>query len=415
LGRWSTIKEVYVESREGGTIIDTAVYDRNMVMKQLYKCDILGLYLDDADTLMKNDILAGTNDYDFISNEYRFFSMGTSGENYLNIWDHDFDFNLSGWNMALINETSIVDNNGVKKLYTFDGDFSLIGYKGIWGLTMNLDLYNQNFTEDIFEIVKNKEWTMDKVTELCSKVKKENGDQTWKPGEDTFGLETSAFDAYGLLTAAGLKFVTPDETGKFSTSADHLKANDAANIITKIGEYYSQDYMVVNVGYSQYQADMESGKTLLIGEVIDIVERMKDVEDLNVTLLPEPLYKAGDDYKSYVNNKTSLYYISKNACNGDKNMISDFWNLYTYHSNKIVLPAFKTAFGSLYCQNEKAVDMLDIIMGSRTYDFAYYGADFYGTVSSWVATGENNLGKAATKEAKTIAQKLTTRLESVSK
>ncbi|MBQ0126121.1 MAG: hypothetical protein KBS59_07370, partial [Clostridiales bacterium] len=196
LGRWSTIKEVYVESREGGTIIDTAVYDRNAVMKQLYKCNILGLYVDDAGTLMSNDILAGTNDYDFISNEYQFFCT-PNPENYLNIWDLDFDFDLPGWNMALINETSMVDNNGVKKLTAFDGDFNLMGYKGTWALTMNLDLYNQNFTEDIFEIVKSKEWTMDKVTELCSKVKKENGDQTWKPGEDTFGLETSAYDAYG--------------------------------------------------------------------------------------------------------------------------------------------------------------------------------------------------------------------------
>ena len=185
VGRWNTEREIAVESRTGGTIIDTAVYDRNAVMKKLYNCEIKAT--EGSLTLIENDVNSGTNEYDFGSAEYLQFSGNTSGY-YINLYDLDLDMNLPGWNKSMFDQMTVRDANGVDKLYVLDADFNVVGYRGVWVLYCNLDLYNQNFSESIFDIVNRGEWTVDKMAEMITAVAQDNGDQSWKAGDDTFGL-----------------------------------------------------------------------------------------------------------------------------------------------------------------------------------------------------------------------------------
>ncbi|MCQ2436593.1 MAG: hypothetical protein MJ101_06790, partial [Clostridia bacterium] len=138
----------------------------------------------------------------------------------------------------------------------------------------------------------------------------------------------------------------------------------------------------------------------------------------NVTLLPCPLYSSEQtEYYSYMNTKGSTYLISKNACGGDKNMISDFWSLYTFHSAKIVRPAFIATFGGLYCNAAQSVEMLELIMNGRMYDYAYYSSQFWGTLAGDItgASHANNLAKMASKKAKESQGYLDTYLENATK
>ena len=400
-GRWNTASEIAVDSRTGGTIIETAVYDRNATMKKLYNCEIKATE-GDAGTLIQNDVNSGTNEYDFSSGEYRAFGTNTNGY-YINLYNLDLDFNLPGWNKTFFDEMTVRDSNGVDKLYVFDGDFNVIGYKGTWVLYCNLDLYNQNFTENIFDLVKNGEWTIDKMTEMVSAVMQDNGDQVWKEGDDIFGLMSTTYNPPALLTSMGVRLVAVDvATHTLSTSVDQILANNAIEAVNKAGQLYSLGG-VYNGSYVTAREQLEAGKTLFMGEVLDVLERMKDNENLNVTVLPEPLFEAQEnpEYKFYVNEKTSWFNISKNACGGDKEMISDFLNVFVYHSNKIVYPAFRQTFGSVYCQDERAMEMLDYIIAGRHYDFGYY-KQVMGQITTMITNNKNELNRAANKFKNTL-------------
>ena len=400
VGRWNTGSEIAVESRTGGTIIDTAVYDRNAVMKKLYNCEIKGT--EGSLTLIENDVNSGTNEYDFGSAEYMWFGTNTNGY-YLNMYDLELDFNLPGWNKVLFDEMTIRDKNGVDKLYIFDGDFNVIGYKGTWVLYCNLDLYNQNFTESIFDIVNNGEWTVDKMMEMVSAVAQDNGDQKFTAGDDIFGLMSSTYNPPALITSMGIRLIAVDtETHSLSTSVEQITGNNAVEAVNKACQLYALDGIYTG-SYETAREQLEAGKTLFLGEVLDVLERMKDNENLNVTVLPHPLYEAQEnpEYKFYVNEKTSWFRVSKNACGGDKKMISDFLNVFIYHSNKIVYPAFRQTFGSVYCQDERAMEMLDYIITGRHYDLGYYKG-IMGQITTMITNGKNELSRAANKYKNTL-------------
>ncbi|MCQ2770746.1 MAG: hypothetical protein MJ236_02975 [Clostridia bacterium] len=209
---WETQDEIWVESREGGSIVNTAVYDRNAIMSKLYNCTIEAV--PGVGNLIQDDITTGSSNYDFVTMQYAAFNSNSS-HYYVNIYDLDLDFDLPGWNMAYIDQCSTVDSNGVKRMYGFDGDFGLTGVGAIWVMAVNLDLFETNFKdENIFEIVENHEWTIDKLTEFCASIMQDNGDQVWNVGDDVFGLVSTTHNTTGLLTGAGIKFVQKNADGK---------------------------------------------------------------------------------------------------------------------------------------------------------------------------------------------------------
>ena len=410
VGRWCTEKEIAVDSRDGGTPIDTAVYDRNAVMKRLYNCNIEAV--ENTSNLVGNDILNGTSEYAFACQQGGFYTVNS---NFVNVKNLDLDMDIGGWNVDFFDALTVTDNNGIEKLYTIDGAFNLSTYRATWILMCNLDLYEQNFTESLFDIVASGNWTMDKMMELCAAVKQDTGDSVWTPGDDILGLMSTTYNVPALITSAGLQFVQRDENNALITGADIIKAGNAYAVAEKICEFYKDGWMYTG-GYTEAQNQLEAGKTLFIGEVMDVLERMKDNEALNVTAVPQPKFSADQDrYLSYVNGKGTTYGVSKNACEGNYEMVADFLNLFVFHSDKIVIPAFKNTFGSIYCQNERAPEMLEQIMNGRSYDFAYYKTALYGTLTSELQQGTNNVNKAATKWAASVKSNITSYLESLTK
>ena len=401
--RWNTEREVTVDSRTGGTIIDTAVYDRNQVMKRLYNCEIKAEE-GAASTLIPNDVNSGTNEYDIGIWQNQGVLTNKSGY-YVNIYDLNPDFGLQGWNRTFFDQLTVRDKNGVDKLYCFDADCNIVGYRATWVLFCGLDMYNANFSESIFDIVNRGEWTVDKMIEMVSAVAQDNGDQVMTGGEDTFGLMSSTYNSIAVITSMGIRLVGVDpETHSFDVSSEQILSNNAVEAINKAIELYALDGTYVG-SYALAREEIQAGRTLFMGEVLDVLERMKDNENLNVTVLPEPLYAAQEnpEYKFYVNTKSSYYAISKNACGGDMDMISDFINVWVYHSSKIVYPAFRQAFGSIYCQDERAMEMLDYIVNGRQYDLSYQrGTSAMGQVQDFIHQGKNQLNRAANSFVNTL-------------
>ena len=384
VGRWCTENEVNVETRSGSPI-EIAVYDRNKLMNQLYGCEIIATE-GAVGTLIGDDIKTGKNTYDFGTGQYAPFATNKGGT-YRNVYELALDYDLPGWNNNFIEQCTLVDKNGNLKRYAMDGDFNLVGYRATWTMFMNLDLYKAKFGDEssIFDIVARGEWTIDKMMEIMAAVQQENGDSVWTPGEDVYGLITTSHNLYGLITSTGMRF-TQNVDHALVTSVELMSSGDIIAKINKCAEMYKLDYVKGDEGYVNTEKYMRAGKTLLIGECLDVLERMSD-SDLNVTVIPEPLYEVDPNcnYMSYVNTKSSYFYASANAFGGNLNQTANFINLYCYHSNKLVFPAFLNTYGNLYCNNERASEMLSYVIGNRQYDYAYYNsAGVFGEVSNFI-------------------------------
>ena len=400
--------EIAVESRTGGTIVQTAVYDRNATLKKLYNCEIKAVV--GPLSLIENDVNSGTNEFDFGSAEYLWFMANKNGY-YMNLYDLDLNMDIEGWNRTLFDQCTVRDRNGKDKLYTLDADFNLSTFRCAWVVHVNLDLYSQNFTENIFDMVRRGEWTVDKMMEMVSVVAKDNGDQVWTPGEDVYGLMTTSHNAFGLVTSTGIRTIFSDENHNISTSAEQILSNNAINAIDKCGELYAMDGVYMG-GYTTNQTAFLAGKTLFMGELMCFADRIGNeaTVEIRTSYIPEPLYSSEtqDKYTTFVNNKGSTYVVSKNACGGDKQMISDFINVFVYHSHKIVYPQFLVLYGQIFSDDENTVDMLDIILKGLNYDLCYYKGNVMGQLAEMMHTGKNQLSRAANSFQKALQSQIDT-------
>lgn len=403
--RWQTDHEVAVDSRiktDTGFATDPAVYDRNSVMKELYDVNIVVAHIGDNGDLIKNDITSGTNEYDFSISQYGIYGGNTNGY-YVNAYDLDLNFDLPGWNKTYIEEVTVKDSNGKNKLYLLDGDFNLSAYRATWVMMCNIDMWERNFEDSIFDIVNSGEWTVDELMARASKVKQDNGDSKWVVGDDTFGLLYYTYFSQGLVMSLGLQFVK-NENGVLTCTKDIITANNAADRVVKGAELY-QTEGIKGDSYTTVADEMRAGRTLFISEVFDVIERLSDTTTLNVAPIPLPLYEASEncDYRFYVNTKASYLSVSANAFGSNKKLMADFLNMYTFHSNKIVLPAFLKAYGQLYCQDQHAIEMVQYIINNRHYDYGNYNTTIngYGEVVAMFVDGTPGL--FTTKAAKMAA------------
>ena len=415
-GGFNTLKEIYVDDRNGGSVVDTAVYDRNFVMKQLYNCNIYAEGSEDCGKLISADVLSGTNEYDFGSKQYLWYASSQNGY-YTNVYSLNLDFDLPGWSESYFKYTTVRDSNGIKHNYMIDGEFNLMTYKTTWAIFVNLDMYNSNKEkwggDDIFTLVQEGRWTIDKMMEICSAVAQDDGDQVWtatkEDQKDIFGLMTTAHNAYGLMTAVGYRTFENND-GYLSSSVDIITANDAANALKKAGALSTMEGVYVG-SYAVNHVAWNGGKALFMGEVLNHFEAIKDVEGMfGYTVVPEPLYVESDhpEYHSYVNNKGSLYLISKNACGGDTEMVANFLNLFVYHSHYLVYPAFLEAYGKIYCDDERSAEMLDTIVNGIVYDLGYYKNNpAWGNVAQMVNDNNVKLSRAANTLVSSINDEIT--------
>ena len=149
---------------------------------------------------------------------------------------------------------------------------------------------------------------------------------------------------------------------------------------------------------------IKNGKALFASEVIGTLEVVKDA-DVSLGLLPYPLYsETQENYAHYVDNHLMYYVVPTSV--PDIDVISDFMELFAYHSRYIVRSAWIDVYSYEYCSDVDSGDMLDIILDSRTYDPAYLLWIYEGDISGMISTGKNNLTRWADRTAATIQQSI---------
>ena len=114
----------------------------------------------------------------------------------------DIDLEADYWNINAIEELEVQGH-----AYLALNDFMINSPNAVLFNKRMLDQFNIN--EDLYELVRDGEWTMDKLFEISSKVAVENGDDKWDKN-DTYGLALQA-DWYALsfVDSCDVEWLTP--------------------------------------------------------------------------------------------------------------------------------------------------------------------------------------------------------------
>lgn len=392
--------DFWAESYTGDAIND-AVYDRNQVMQKLYNCKI---EVTKGPEDFNTDVATGTGKFIGYSTAYSIASRVSSS--YYNVLKLDCDFTADYFDQAFIRDVSV---NG--KLFSILGSWAMAAKECTWIMFYNKDVYDSKFSDiDIYQLVRDHEWTYDKMIEFIDKVKTDtDGNQAYefKEGDnaDILGIATTTYNNYALYYCGGLRNVDKDVNGNL-VPAIKMKSN-ASDIIDKILETFNTEGYVT-MGYTQVQKAMQNGTTLFAGEILDVLARMKDAENLRVGVLPQPLYNnEQESYYHYVNNQAPMLGLSTTF--SDLEVLSNFLTLFAYHSQKIVMPAFLNSYKYTYASDEESSEMVEIILNSLTYDVGYhlgFAQSWIGAIDSMITSNKNQYAQAVARQEKSIQGKI---------
>ncbi len=396
---FNSCEEIYSEEADA---ISVAVRERNLVMNQLYNCNIELHMSENPYTAAMNDVTSNQHTIDFYNHQHGVATTATSGNNY-NLYSLGIDFSNDWWDQQYVKTNTLRNASGMDTLYSCIGDFSLIAYACTHTLIFNKDVYESSpITDDVYELVKNKQWTMDKFMEMCKAAAKESSGNTelHTSEGDVLGWIRTGHATHGLHAASALSIIdTQDKALVFEAINNTAQWT---NVIDKAIEVWSMPEGET-LGYSSIPAAVAGGYTLFSSEILNSsLRNLKDYENLRVGLLPYPMYsETQENYAHYVDNHLYAYSVPISVSEIDE--IGQFIELYGYHSKYIVRAAWVDTYAYEYCSDPESADMLQIILDSRTYDPGYLMFSVLeGDLSQMISSGQNNISKWAERKANAV-------------
>lgn len=329
--------------------LSRAVAERNEKIETLYNCKIERV----AHTTLSSSLELPSAVCVFSSDAYsrgngNYYNLATLGMNFSNPW----------WDRAYIDEMTV---DGY--LYSLVGSFSLSAYDATRVLYFNKDIWESTpalADTDVYSLVKNGEWTADEFVRIMRVCE----------SDSVCGIVGSDAAITSFYFGAGGDYLQKldDIAGNTNAYAFGKASEDAFEAVKKI---FSSSGTQILDGVSSAELFKE-GKTLFVSGNIS---HMQDFSGGRFGVLPYPAYSgeqiSTEGYKSIVDG--GFYYVSvPKSVNFDLALVSDFLELYAFHSQYIVFPEYENVLKYTLLEDDGDRDMLGIILGGRTYDIARY-------------------------------------------
>lgn len=371
---WYTWANQDVVTEADGDILNDAIYNRNARLNERFNANITVDYADTSDGVMraiKTNVMAGDPVFDvYTCNEGEL-------KNYL---PYALDWNLipnlrlkeAWWNP---NATSIYVMDG--KQTALAGNMTLSAVSRSVCMVFNKNIWKTCGDPDInlYSLVENNEWTVDKFLEVASLVKKDlNGDGVMDVN-DLYGLNMGrGFKGYvaSFLTGSGMHFTEKDSTGAqvFTLHQNEKALNLVIRLVDALGQegyYYNEDPSCHSFAPSDF---FKNGHALFTQGVPHDIYKLRDMND-DIGILPMPKHDA--EQKQYYSaawggavwTLAKTFDLEKDGSN--LGYLLDAMAFDTYYN---VVPVYKeVALKTKTARDNESEGMLDIIFSSISFDY----------------------------------------------
>ena len=380
---------------QDGDVVNDAVFKRNSAVE-----DLLGIKLkfnvQDGHWLQKdsfvqtisNDVLSNTGEIDLVSGLLVAVAPSTQEGYYIEGNKLEYcDFSKPWW------VSDMYDNFSIEgKLFEFVGDASLTLYKDLAVVYFNKQVFDNNNLEYPYDLVRNGEWTIDKMIELGTATGRDlNGDTKWDVEEDEFGTICERIVVGKMDVAVG-------EDG-FVREGDSLTvaplSEKFVDTYTKIYNFIYKNDNVISLNThddgtyktAQYFAEGRFGMMLNFLKCTELIRNMKD----DYGIVPMPKYNAEqENYRCSLGTSISVLLVPRTA--KDIDLTSKVMESLCYYSYKDVVPKYyEVALKEKYSRDDDIKEMIEIIRDSATMSFAQFNGQLTGNPLPVMAftTGES--------------------------
>ena len=383
LVRETRIADLFCES-ETGDIVDDALYKRSAKVEERFNIKIQTFTLPDDSSVWNNtlqgDVMSYSGDYDLVMPDY-WWGCESRGL-FLNLLDFDvLDFSQPYWCPGW-NDNAMIYG----QLYNAVGSLSLDLIKNDMAVFFSSKLINDLQLESPYELVKSHNWTLDKLLEMSAAALSDlngDGEYDWDNDRIGFGFGTHAGRGLGYSFGIQMASKTADNSYEFKFMNESFV------------EKYDKIYSLVNDNDSVKYADcggrtgmgtdlypgFKNDNLLFLATGIRATDDMRDMVG-DYGIVPYPLYdESQENYITY-NLGTAFMAILLSA--PDPEMSAVILEALNAENYKSVVPAYlDVALKGKYSRDEDTADMLDLILDTTYFDFAFVNESSIG-IASWM-------------------------------
>jgi len=231
---------------------------------------------------------------------------------------------------------------------------------------------------DIYQLVKDMKWTIDKLGEFSKTVSEDLGGNGQMDPSDRYGLYVWDDSILGMMGAAGTKSATVGADGKIELT---LYNDNTINMFNKFTEIaYNKEYALTYQRYNSSQLNggvvvgFQENRALLWATSNTNTKLIRDME-ASFGIVPYPMLT--EDQGRYYS--TIAPYNSQFICvplikdPEVADMVGVIAESLAYYGKNITWPAcYEQTLKGAFARDDGTMDMLDIIYGSYVYDIGYY-------------------------------------------
>ncbi|MCI5513635.1 MAG: hypothetical protein MR471_05900 [Clostridia bacterium] len=367
----------YVEgdSFDGKDLLQQAIYDRQKQTEEMLGVKIIltkeagsWSYRNTFIQKLKASVDNQDHAYDLVGQYTPAAALGAMQGLYMPLGKTKyFNADHEWWHGDIVDSCSINRN-----LYFVTGSITPTLVRNIGVMMYNLDLGASLGLPDIYELVNNKKWTLEKFKEIIIGAYG-NGNADGTPTY-SFTIGTSVvYD--NIFYAGGFRFVDVDKTSGTLEISKTLEGQPMVDWYDAWRDIRFNNSDVEMIAMDDGTSGFTVGATLMtMGDMASVQNSLRDV-DFNFAIFPTPLRDENqDNYHTTLGMWVTFFSIPKDVKNQE--MSSAVLETMGYYGYTSLTPTFyKDAFQLRYLETKANADILDLLHDTLTYDTGKIFAD----------------------------------------
>ena len=365
-----------------GERVNDAFYNRNRAIEEEYNCKISTISVSNSGevtTRVRQSMEAGVVDFHIAAaGIHDICPLAIEGSLY------DFN-NLEGSNLKLDGEwwdqTAIKDISVANRLHFVTGDIIITENEATRFVYINKDIIQELNLEEPFTLVRNNEWTIDKMIEMAKYSKQDcDGDsQMTITSNDRWGLIASTYEGIAFMWGCNQPMIKKDAD---DIPSFRFMETENVNAWQKVYELIcnqeytaegSRYYAWNDPGYHDvFEMNFVKGNVLFFPNSIMYVSNgdMRNA-DIHYGILPTPKY---DENQEEYSSSCTVYwatFLVIPTINTEIDKTTFLMEAMAYRGyTDVTNEYYQETLKNKRFQDNDSTEMLDIIFRNRTYDLS---------------------------------------------
>ena len=403
----------FLAEEENGDIINDAVLKRNRAVEDRFdvKLNLYGVHgtYDAAEfrDAVNNSVLAGDSEYDLVAG-YQANMITPAMEGYfMNVYDMPYIDTERPWWSEKCN-TSLTVNN---KLFMTTGDIALTLWDNMYVFYFNKKLAEQYSMPDMYQLVKDGKWTVDKLYELSTQVSQDLNGDTKFDENDLYGfLTTKQNHARAWIVAGETPITRQNDDGMMEACFVTERTQNLLDKLLKL--YYSDSTYMGNDVLAEPNNKEEpiiftADRALFMSGYLGNASILRNM-DTDFGIIPYPMYdEEQDGYRTTSHNSVSMICFPVTV--KDPEMSAIIAEALCAESYRNVIPQYyDIALKAKGARDDESGEMIDLIRDGLIFDFGWVHSVPMGSIGTIMQNliQDNNSGLTsfwASKENQVLA------------